>query len=185
MIKTSATLYATLMARQKRGGREITKKDEGVQSLALLPLFLIKRQVLFIILWAGLYLKPSLLPNTHVSTHASKVESGFQILTSTRRYTCIRAQRPVDYWCSHAAISSDICSFDMYLMLERFRSQILQALQWAKVHSRKLSAWAELWRINQNGDGQLTLILIWIWGNMFSCLPSIISINLDENSFCV
>lgn len=54
MIKTSATLYATLTARQKRGGGgEITKKDEGVQSLVLLPLFLIKRQDLFIILWAG------------------------------------------------------------------------------------------------------------------------------------
>lgn len=55
--------------RRDRRGREseITKKDEGVQSLVLLPMFLIKRQDLFIILWAGLYLKPLLLPNTHVT----------------------------------------------------------------------------------------------------------------------
>lgn len=66
--------------RDRRGGkRKITKKNEGVQSLVLLPLFLIKRQDLFIILWAGLYLKPLWLPNTHVSTQAGKVESGFHV----------------------------------------------------------------------------------------------------------
>ena len=33
MIKTSAAHYATLTGRREMGGREITKKDEGIESL--------------------------------------------------------------------------------------------------------------------------------------------------------
>lgn len=38
----------------RRGADERSQKDEGVQSFVLLPLFPIKRQDLFIVLWAGL-----------------------------------------------------------------------------------------------------------------------------------
>lgn len=116
--------------------------------------------------WAHMCSKPE------TGFHASRrtlITRGMKILTWTDQYTCIRAQQPVDYCCSHVTISFDICSFDMYLGLERFRSQILQVLQWAKVpRAGILSVWAESWQIHEDDDSKFTEIFVWIWGSNIS-----------------
>lgn len=43
MIKTSATLYATLTGKERRGV-EITKKDEGIESLVLSAVCVVQLQ---------------------------------------------------------------------------------------------------------------------------------------------